>query len=83
MLNVSVQVVCVKQLVTHKAPPIYNMNLFQYPVIAVENYLPVVDVFSGSQFGQLNVLLAMGSAEQVRIMIFTLRTGTNRPEKTA
>ena len=37
----------------------------QYPVIAVENYLPVVDVFSGTQYGQLNVLLAMGSAEQV------------------
>ena len=37
----------------------------QYPVIAVENYLPVVDVFSGAQYGQLNVLLAMGSAEQV------------------
>ena len=38
----------------------------QYPVIAVENYLPIVDVFSGAQYGQLNVLLAMGSAEQVR-----------------
>ena len=38
--------------------------VFQYPVIAVENYLPVVDLFTGSQFGQLNVLLAMGSAEQ-------------------
>jgi hypothetical protein len=41
------------------------MLLLQYPVIAVENALPIVDVFSGSQFGQLNVLLAMGSAEQV------------------
>ena len=40
-------------------------SLLQYPVIAVENYLPVVDVFSGSQYGQVNVLLAMGSAEQV------------------
>ncbi|XP_053399357.1 C2 domain-containing protein 3-like [Mercenaria mercenaria] len=41
----------------------------QYPVIAVENSLPVVDVFSGSQFGQLNVLLAMGSAEQVAHLV--------------
>ena len=43
--------------------------MLQYPVIAVENYLPVVDPFSGSQYGQLNVLLAMGSAEQVAHLV--------------
>nr|XP_011413692.2 C2 domain-containing protein 3 [Crassostrea gigas] len=37
----------------------------QYPVIAVDNYLPIVDPLTGSQYGQLKVLLAMGSAEQV------------------
>ncbi|OWF51153.1 C2 domain-containing protein 3-like [Mizuhopecten yessoensis] len=37
----------------------------QYPVISVDNYLPIVDPMSGSQFGQLKVLLAMGSGEQV------------------
>ncbi|KAK3100781.1 hypothetical protein FSP39_025242 [Pinctada imbricata] len=37
----------------------------QYPVISVDNYLPVVDPLSGTQYGQIKVLLAMGSAEQV------------------
>ncbi|KAH3835312.1 hypothetical protein DPMN_108663, partial [Dreissena polymorpha] len=56
----------------------------QYPVIAVENYLPVVDVFSGSQYGQINVLLAMGSAEQVAHLV-RMKTegvpGTSIPER--
>lgn len=34
-------------------------------MIAVDNYLPIVDPLTGSQYGQLKVLLAMGSAEQV------------------
>ncbi|XP_033742500.1 C2 domain-containing protein 3-like [Pecten maximus] len=37
----------------------------QYPVISVDNYLPIVDPLSGAQFGQIKVLLAMGSGEQV------------------
>ncbi|XP_060074176.1 C2 domain-containing protein 3-like [Ylistrum balloti] len=37
----------------------------QYPVISVDNYLPIVDPLSGVQFGQIKVLLAMGSGEQV------------------
>lgn len=37
----------------------------QYPVISVDNYLPIVDPLSGSQFGQMKVLLAMGSGEQI------------------
>ena len=37
----------------------------QYPVIAVDNYLPVVNPISGQQYGQLKVLLAMGSDQQV------------------
>ena len=39
--------------------------LFQFPVISVDNYLPIVDPLTGAQFGQIKVLLAMGSAEQV------------------
>ncbi|WAQ99921.1 C2CD3-like protein [Mya arenaria] len=56
----------------------------QYPVIAVENYLPVVDVFSGSQYGQINVLLAMGSAEQIAHLVRMKTEGlpaTSGPER--
>ncbi|XP_076468573.1 C2 domain-containing protein 3-like isoform X2 [Babylonia areolata] len=37
----------------------------EYPVVAIDNYMPVVDPFTGMHFGQLSVLLAMGSAQQV------------------
>lgn len=37
----------------------------QYPVVAVDSYMPVIDVFSGHQSGSLRVLLAMGSSEQI------------------
>lgn len=37
----------------------------QYPVVAVDGHLPVVDVFSGSTSGSLRVILAMGSADQI------------------
>ncbi|XP_078721213.1 C2 domain-containing protein 3 isoform X1 [Lampetra fluviatilis] len=37
----------------------------QYPVVAVDGYMPVVDVFSGSRVGELRALLAMGSSNQV------------------
>ncbi|KAJ8368383.1 hypothetical protein SKAU_G00084110 [Synaphobranchus kaupii] len=37
----------------------------QYPVVAVDSYMPVVNVFSGSTQGSLRVLLAMGLAEQI------------------
>ncbi|XP_061072728.1 C2 domain-containing protein 3 [Conger conger] len=37
----------------------------QYPVVAVDSYMPVIDVFSGSTRGSLRVLLAMGLAEQI------------------
>ncbi|CAN8194628.1 unnamed protein product [Coccothraustes coccothraustes] len=37
----------------------------QYPVVAVDGLVPVVDVFSGSTRGSLRVTLAMGSAEQI------------------
>lgn len=32
----------------------------QYPVVAVDSYMPVIDVFSGQQNGSLRVFLAMG-----------------------
>nr|XP_001337534.5 C2 domain-containing protein 3 [Danio rerio] len=37
----------------------------QYPVVGVDSYMPVVDVFSGSTRGNLRVCLAMGQAQQV------------------
>lgn len=42
-------------------------NLFQYPVMAIDNYMPIVDPFSGLHFGQLKVVLAMGSEAQVKV----------------
>ncbi|KAM4627594.1 C2 domain-containing protein 3 [Polymixia lowei] len=37
----------------------------QYPVLGVDCYMPVIDVFSGSCKGNLRVLLAMGQSEQI------------------
>ncbi|NWX54632.1 C2CD3 protein, partial [Promerops cafer] len=37
----------------------------QYPVVAVDGHMPVVDVFTGSTRGSLRVILAMGSADQI------------------
>ncbi|XP_072257333.1 C2 domain-containing protein 3 [Pyxicephalus adspersus] len=37
----------------------------QYPVVAVDSFVPIVDVFSGIERGRLKVLLAMGSGDQV------------------
>lgn len=37
----------------------------QYPVVAVDGHMPVVDVFTGSTSGRLRVILAMGSADQI------------------
>ncbi|XP_018424277.1 PREDICTED: C2 domain-containing protein 3 [Nanorana parkeri] len=37
----------------------------QYPVVAVDNFVPISDVFSGTERGRLKVLLAMGSGDQV------------------
>lgn len=48
----------------------------QNPVIAVENYLPIVNVFTGSHYGYLNVLLALGSADQVSHLVRLKTEGT-------
>lgn len=37
----------------------------QYPVLGVDCYMPVIDVFSGSCRGNLRVVLAMGRSEQI------------------
>ncbi|KAK9961888.1 hypothetical protein ABG768_007286 [Culter alburnus] len=37
----------------------------QYPVVGVDSYMPVVDVFTGSTRGNLRVCLAMGLAQQI------------------
>ena len=38
---------------------------WQFPVVAVENDMPIVNPMSGQQHGQLRVALAMGSLEQI------------------
>jgi len=37
----------------------------QFPVVAVESEMPIVNPVSGLQYGQLRVTLAMGSLEQI------------------
>ncbi|KAK1786009.1 hypothetical protein P4O66_017564, partial [Electrophorus voltai] len=37
----------------------------EYPVVAVDGYVPVVDIFTGDARGSLRVCLAMGHAQQV------------------
>lgn len=37
----------------------------QYPVLGVDCYMPVIDVFSGSSKGNLRVVLALGRSEQI------------------
>ncbi|KAJ7426082.1 hypothetical protein WISP_19115 [Willisornis vidua] len=51
--------------ISFKDPKISHLLLqAQYPVVAVDSYMPVVDVFTGSTSGSLRVILAMGSADQ-------------------
>ncbi|NWS66786.1 C2CD3 protein, partial [Crotophaga sulcirostris] len=52
--------------ISFKDPKISHLLLqAQYPVVAVDNYMPVIDVFTGSRSGNLRVILAMGSADQI------------------
>ncbi|KAH9490372.1 C2 domain-containing protein 3 [Bulinus truncatus] len=37
----------------------------EYPVMAIDNYMPIVDPFSGLHYGHLKVILAMGSESQI------------------
>ncbi|KAG7322193.1 hypothetical protein KOW79_015051 [Hemibagrus wyckioides] len=47
-------------------PKICQMLLqAQYPVVAVDSYMPVVDIFSGGTRGSLRVFLAMGTSQQI------------------
>ena len=48
--------------------------VLQLPVVAVDSYCPVISPFSGSEQGHLAVLMAMGSAEQVYLMIYIYRS---------
>ncbi|KFP84851.1 C2 domain-containing protein 3, partial [Apaloderma vittatum] len=52
--------------ISFKDPKISHLLLqAQYPVVAVDSHMPVIDVFSGSRSGSLRVVLAMGSADQI------------------
>ncbi|KAM6291413.1 C2 domain-containing protein 3 [Porphyrio hochstetteri] len=49
-----------------KDPKISHLLLqAQYPVVAVDSCMPVMDVFTGRRSGSLRVILAMGSAAQI------------------
>ena len=39
--------------------------VFQYPVVAVDDWMAVTNPFTRTQHGHLRVLLALGSEEQV------------------
>ncbi|NXG68078.1 C2CD3 protein, partial [Baryphthengus martii] len=52
--------------ISFKDPEISHLLLqAEYPVVAVDSYVPVIDVFTGSRSGSLRVILAMGSADQI------------------
>ncbi|XP_042648689.1 C2 domain-containing protein 3 isoform X3 [Tyto alba] len=52
--------------ISFKDPKIsYLLLQAQYPVVAVDCYMPVIDIFTGSRSGSLRVILAMGSANQI------------------
>ncbi|NXA65660.1 C2CD3 protein, partial [Mohoua ochrocephala] len=52
--------------ISFKDPKVSHLLLqAQYPVVAVDGHMPVVDVFTGSTSGRLRVILAMGSADQI------------------
>ncbi|XP_060682195.1 C2 domain-containing protein 3 [Hemiscyllium ocellatum] len=52
--------------ISFRDPKISHLLLqAQYPVVAVDSYMPMMDVFTGSQKGNLRVLLAMGEADQI------------------
>uniref|UniRef100_A0A8C0INB3 C2 domain containing 3 centriole elongation regulator n=1 Tax=Chelonoidis abingdonii TaxID=106734 RepID=A0A8C0INB3_CHEAB len=49
-----------------KDPKISHLLLqAQYPVVAVDSYMSVIDIFTGNKNGSLRVILAMGSADQI------------------
>ncbi|XP_058685796.1 C2 domain-containing protein 3 isoform X4 [Poecile atricapillus] len=52
--------------ISFKDPKVSHLLLqAQYPVVAVDGHMPVIDVFTGSTSGSLRVILAMGSADQI------------------
>ncbi|XP_037989770.1 C2 domain-containing protein 3 isoform X2 [Motacilla alba alba] len=52
--------------ISFKDPKVSHLLLqAQYPVVAVDGHVPVVDVFTGRTRGSLRVTLAMGSADQI------------------
>ncbi|TRY89420.1 hypothetical protein DNTS_010822 [Danionella cerebrum] len=54
---------------SHRDPKISELLLqSNYPVVGVDSYMPVVDVFSGSTRGNLRVCLALGLSHQIRAL---------------
>ena len=62
------------------------LAVFQYPVVAVDGEMLVVNPFNGRSHGQLQVLLAMGSRQQIVSLQNTkygLTPGYHVPERPA
>ncbi|NXY60159.1 C2CD3 protein, partial [Callaeas wilsoni] len=61
--------------ISFKDPKVSHLLLqAQYPVVAVDGHMPVIDLFTGSTSGSLRVILAMGSAEQI-VALQRLKSG--------
>lgn len=52
---------------------ISGYSLFQYPVVGIDGWCPVTNPVSGEECGMLDILLAVGSYEQVTSTFNTTR----------
>ncbi|KAM7412854.1 hypothetical protein PAMA_020305 [Pampus argenteus] len=58
--------------ISFRDPKIAHLLLqAQYPVLGVDCYMPIIDVFSGSCKGNLRVVLAIGQSEQIMALQHT------------
>lgn len=53
----------------------------QFPVVAVDTYLPVVDIFTGGTRGKLRVFLAMGTSQQITTLQHTREEEATGPSR--
>lgn len=50
---------------SNDVPGVYFFYFSQYPVLAVDGYLPISNPLTGRKAGELKVLLAMGTQQQI------------------
>ncbi|VDQ02664.1 unnamed protein product [Trichobilharzia regenti] len=53
------------QIWWHSNSVIQSLLKAQHPMIPVDSWFPITDPFSGSECGQLHILLAVGTQEQI------------------